>query len=110
MQNGIPIYVDPKGLNEAEKTMQSPVQLSLEGTKLKTSLRLMLDQLDLAYYVKDGLLVISAPTLETFPISALPPRQRAERAAELEIRQLQRKQALKRIQEGKMPMGGGGFQ
>src|SRR5262249_52883670 len=33
---GIPIYVDPIGLNAAEKTMTSPVTLDLEGIPLKT--------------------------------------------------------------------------
>ena len=32
---GIPIYVDPVGLNEAEKTMTSPVTLDLEGVPLE---------------------------------------------------------------------------
>lgn len=57
--NGIPIYVDPVGLQDAEKTMTSPVILDLEGVPLKTTLRLMLKQLGLAYCVKDGLLIIS---------------------------------------------------
>jgi hypothetical protein len=57
---GIPIYVDPVGLNEAEKTLTSPVTLDLEGVPLRTTLRLMLKQLGLAYCVKDGLLMISS--------------------------------------------------
>ena len=57
----IPIYVDPVGLQEAEKTEQSPVKLNLEGIPLATSLELMLKQLGLTYYVhKDGLLVITS--------------------------------------------------
>lgn len=58
---GIPIYVDPVGLQEAEKTMSSPVTLELEGVPLKTTLRLILKQIGLAYCVKDGLLLISSP-------------------------------------------------
>jgi hypothetical protein len=58
---GIPIYVDPVGLQEADKTTTSPVTLDLEGVPLKTTLRLMLKQLGLAYCVKDGLLIISSP-------------------------------------------------
>ncbi len=57
---GIPIYVDPVGLNEAEKTSTSPVILDLHGVPLKTTLRLLLKQLDLAYCVKDGVLIISS--------------------------------------------------
>jgi hypothetical protein len=58
---GIPIYVDPIGLKEAEKTMTSTVMnIDLEGVPLRTSLRLCLAQLDLAYRVKDGLLQITS--------------------------------------------------
>jgi RNA polymerase sigma factor (sigma-70 family) len=60
-QPAIPIYVDPAGLAEAEKTLQSPVVIDLEGVPLKTTLRLLLKQLGLAYCVKDGLLIISSP-------------------------------------------------
>jgi hypothetical protein len=59
--SGIPIYVDPIGLQEAEKTTTSPITLDLRGVPLKTTLRLMLKQLGLAYCVKDGLLIISSP-------------------------------------------------
>ena len=58
---GIPIYVDPIGLAEAEKTTTSVVQLDLEDVPLKTTLRLVLKQLGLSYCVKDGLLFISSP-------------------------------------------------
>ena len=51
--NGIPIYVDPKGLKDAEATLQSPIRLDLEGVPLKTTLRLMLKQIGLAYCVRD---------------------------------------------------------
>jgi RNA polymerase sigma factor (sigma-70 family) len=58
---GIPIYVDPMGLQEAEKTMSSTVRIELDGVPLKTTLRLMLKQLGLAYCVRDGVLIISSP-------------------------------------------------
>ncbi len=58
--NGIPIYVDPVGLQEADRTMTSPVRLDLEGVPLKTTLRLLLKQLGLTYTVKDGLLTITS--------------------------------------------------
>jgi hypothetical protein len=57
---GIAIYVDPFGLNDAEKTITSPISLDLEGIPLKTSLRLLLAQLGLTYSVKDGVLIISS--------------------------------------------------
>src|SRR6202042_3036188 len=49
---GIQIYVDPAGLYAAEKTMTSPVTLDVEGVPLKTTLRLMLNQLGLTYSVR----------------------------------------------------------
>ncbi|MBV8077509.1 MAG: hypothetical protein JO284_13970 [Planctomycetaceae bacterium] len=64
---GIPIYVDPVGLQEAEKTMTSPVTLDLEGVPLKTTLRLLLKQLGLTYTVKDGLLTITSESSEDQP-------------------------------------------
>jgi RNA polymerase sigma factor (sigma-70 family) len=64
--NGIPIYIDPLGMQEAEKTMQSTVKIALEGVPLRTSLRLALKQLDLVYVVKEGLLMISYPSSENF--------------------------------------------
>ena len=55
---GIQIYVDPVALKEAEKTMTSRVTLDVEGVPLKTTLRLMLNQLGLDYVVEDGMLKI----------------------------------------------------
>ena len=60
---GIPIYVDPIGLYEAEKTMTSPVTLDVEGVPLKTTLRLVLNQLGLTYAVRDGLLTITSESV-----------------------------------------------
>ncbi len=54
------IYVDPLGLQEADKTMTSPVIIDLEDVPLRLSLRLVLKQLGLAYCVRDGVVVISA--------------------------------------------------
>ncbi len=67
LPQGIPIYVDPIGLQEAERTMTSPVTLNLAGVKLKKSLKLMLKQLGLTYTVKDGLLTITAEDSEDQP-------------------------------------------
>jgi hypothetical protein len=78
LPDGIPIYVDPVGLQEAEKTMSSPITLNLEGVTLKKSLKLMLKQLTLAYTVKDGLMTITAelskdqPTeIRVYPVADL---------------------------------------
>jgi RNA polymerase sigma factor (sigma-70 family) len=57
----IPIYVDPVGLKQLERTSSSTISIDLEGAPLKTSLRLILKQLGLAYCVRDGVLIISSP-------------------------------------------------
>jgi hypothetical protein len=61
--DGIPIYVDPVGLQVAEKTKTSPVTMDLAHVPLRTSLKLILEQIDLTYTIKDGLLTITAPKL-----------------------------------------------
>ncbi|HEX3448262.1 MAG TPA: hypothetical protein VHS97_08395, partial [Isosphaeraceae bacterium] len=59
--SGIPIYVDPLGLQEAEKSMTSTVRnMDLEGVPLRRTLQLLLEQLDLIYFVDDGLLYITS--------------------------------------------------
>jgi tetratricopeptide (TPR) repeat protein len=58
--SGIPIYVDPMGLQEADKTMTSTVRnMDLDGVPLKVTLKMLLRQLDLTYTVKDGFLMIT---------------------------------------------------
>ena len=78
LPSGIPIYVDPVGLTEAEMTMASPITLNLEGVTLKQSLKLLLKQLDLTYTVKDGLMTITSvdspdqPTeIRVYPVADL---------------------------------------
>jgi hypothetical protein len=56
----IPIYVDPIGLQEAEKTLNSTVIIDLEDVPLRFSLRLVLKQLGMAYCIHDGVLIISS--------------------------------------------------
>jgi RNA polymerase sigma factor (sigma-70 family) len=61
---GLPIYVDPSGLQAVDKTMTSTVRhLDLEGIPLKATLRILLRQLGLAYCVRDGVVIISSPQL-----------------------------------------------
>jgi RNA polymerase sigma factor (sigma-70 family) len=69
--HGIPIYVDPVGLQEAERSMNSTIQIDLEGAPLRRTLQLMLAQLNLVYFVEDGILVITAAESER--PSSLPP-------------------------------------
>jgi RNA polymerase sigma factor (sigma-70 family) len=56
----IPIYVDPKGLEQAQTSLNKTVRIDLDGVPLKMSLRLVLKQLGLAYCVRDGVLIISS--------------------------------------------------
>lgn len=68
---GISIYVDPIGLQEAERSMNSTITIDLEGgIPLRRTLQLMLKQLGLAYFVDDGILVI---TTEDRAVFGLPP-------------------------------------
>lgn len=60
LPTGIPIYIDPQGLQDADKTLASTVTINLEGIPLRTTLRLLLKQLGLTYTVKDGLLTITS--------------------------------------------------
>jgi hypothetical protein len=57
---GIPIYVDPIGLQEAEKSLTSTVTIDLQQVPLRTSLSLLLNQLGMAYQIKDGVLKITS--------------------------------------------------
>ncbi len=58
---GIPIYVHPMSLSEADKTMLSTVRnFPVKNVPLRVSLQRCLDQLDLAYVVKDGVLEITS--------------------------------------------------
>ena len=72
MPSGIPIYVDPIGLSEADKTMTSTIRnLELDGVPLRRTLQLALRQLDLGYFIVDGMLYITS--LESAENSSLPP-------------------------------------
>ncbi len=58
---GIRIYVEPSGLQEAEKTMSTPVVIDLDEIPLKTALELALKQLGLKFYVQDdGIVIITS--------------------------------------------------
>ena len=60
LPEGLPIYVDPVGLQDAERTMTSPITFDVSQVPLRTSLRLILKQLGLTYRVRDGLLTITS--------------------------------------------------
>jgi hypothetical protein len=65
---GIPIYVDPIGLQEVERSMSSTVQIDVEGVALRTSLQLCLDQLFLTYRIRDGLILITSKESSVTPV------------------------------------------
>ena len=67
LPTGIPIYVDPIGLQDADKTLADTVTMQLEGIPLKTTLRLLLKQLSLTYTVKDGLMTITSNASDDQP-------------------------------------------
>ncbi len=58
--DGLPIYVDPIGLQEAERSLNSTVVMDVGQVPLRTSLKLILKQIGLTYRVKDGLLTITS--------------------------------------------------
>jgi hypothetical protein len=68
---GIPIYVDPIGLQEAERSMTSTIRLDRDDLPLKTALHYCLRQLDLTYRVSDGYLQITSAD-EELPIAVDP--------------------------------------
>jgi hypothetical protein len=68
----IPIFVDPIGLQEAEKSMSSTVVFDMDAVLLKNSLLICLQQLGLAYRVKDGFLMITCDSEELLPMSENP--------------------------------------
>lgn len=66
---GMPIYVDPIGLQECEKSMTSTVRnIDFEGVPLKTSLGICLEQLDMTYRIRDGVLFITSEESAITPI------------------------------------------
>ncbi len=64
---GIPIYLDPIGLQEVERTPQSTIEMDLMGVPLRTTLRLALAQLGLRYYVSGGCLRVTSGDTDIDP-------------------------------------------
>ena len=56
----VPIYVDPQGLQDADKTLESTVQIDLERCSLATALRLALPQLNLFFDLTNGMVYITS--------------------------------------------------
>ena len=115
---GIPIYVDPQGLQDADKTMASTVSINnLDGIPLRITLKLALKQVGLVYEVKNGMLYITAMSSEDHPSVLTLATEKAERG-ELTLEQYQelveilklRNEVAKLIQEKRKIDGPGGFQ
>jgi hypothetical protein len=71
--DGLPIYANPQGLQDADKTIQSTVSIDLKGMPLATTLTLALDQLSLTYWIHpDGLVIITSKDSDDFPGNADP--------------------------------------
>jgi RNA polymerase sigma factor (sigma-70 family) len=87
--SGIPIYVDPQGLQEADKSLTSPIQIDLEGVPLRRTLQLLLKQLGLTYFVDDGILVITSES-EDEPRTKLGPSIRPVTALDEEFEKVER--------------------
>ena len=60
-QTGVQFYLDPIGLSEADRTETSPIEIDLEAIPLRTALFLTLRSLDLTYFVRDGIIIITSP-------------------------------------------------
>lgn len=93
-QDPLTIYVDPVGLRSVDKTLQSPVFISLENVPIRMALRLILRQVNLEYTVEDGVLIISsedelADLLERGPMFDLDRYQREKAAQAQEIKAAQ---------------------
>ncbi len=65
---GIPIYVDPIGLETAERTLSSTVQLDVDAIPVRVALRLCLKQLGLGFSVRSGVVMISDKDSATIPV------------------------------------------
>ena len=58
--DGIPVYVDPIGLEEARVDITKPVEIGPDQVRLKAFLDQRLGPLGLSDYVEDGLLTITS--------------------------------------------------
>lgn len=113
MKGGLPIYLDPIGLTEAEKTPSSPVVMSLKGIPLGKTLRLTLKQLGLAYVIdEDGFLLItseSAAEVPADPSQAILDELTQLRRDVAELKALLGGHAPRGAVDGGMGAGGGGM-
>jgi len=72
--SGVPLFFEPQGLQDADKTMQSTVSLAFKRPiPLATSLKLILDQVGLKYSIQeDGIVVVTSKDGDSTPAEAGP--------------------------------------
>jgi type II secretory pathway component GspD/PulD (secretin) len=58
-QHGIPIVLDAKRLEEAGVNIDTPVTKNLRGLTLRSTLNLLLSELELTYAIQNGVLMIT---------------------------------------------------
>jgi hypothetical protein len=58
----VQLYVDGRALSDAGVGTDTPVTLFVKGLSCRTALRLLLDELDLAYLIRDQVLLITSKT------------------------------------------------
>ena len=67
--DGIAIYIDPldmsEGKNISEELMKTPITIDLENVPLRTTLKLIAEQLSMGYGIKDGMIVMRPPNMRT---------------------------------------------
>src|SRR6186997_763774 len=72
-RHGIEIQLDSRALDDASIPRDTPVTRSIKGVTLRSALNLLLDDLDLTYVVKNGVLMITTTTeaqkLQSTPFS-----------------------------------------
>lgn len=61
-RSGINIFLDSLGLQEVGLTPKTPVTIEVKGIKAKSTLNLLLEPLDLAYIIRDEVVVITSRT------------------------------------------------
>lgn len=60
LPNGIPIFIDPIGLQEAGRSLESAVTINTRGEPIEASLKAILDPLGLTFTVGQGIVSITS--------------------------------------------------
>ena len=80
----IPIVLDKKALDDFGIDTSTPITINIKGVSLRSAFRLMLDQLDLTYLIRDEVLMITtleeaqtSQQVRLYPVSDLLPQDKA---------------------------------